>query len=236
MKVSDTALFWALVGIFAGVNVLLMSIGSLPVGSEGLGVIVSAGCTIGLYSFLYKDNPLFKLMEHLYVGVAAAYTLLMGWYTVLWPDVFQELFVNRHFSVLVPTVLGFLLFTRFFPRISWMSRISFAFVIGLGAGLGIPRMVSSYIIEQIRPSIEPMILNGVFDVNLAIILVGVLCVLLYFFYSLEHKGIVGKASRVGIWFLMVSFGASFGYTIMARLSLLIGRVQFLLGDWIPIIQ
>jgi hypothetical protein len=117
-----------------------------------------------------------------------------------------------------------------------MSRISFAFVIGLGAGLGIPRMVSSYIIEQIRPSIEPMILNGVFDVNLAIILVGVLCVLLYFFYSLEHKGIVGKASRVGIWFLMVSFGASFGYTIMARLSLLIGRVQFLLGDWIPIIQ
>jgi len=39
-------------------------------------------------------------------------------------------------------------------------------------------------------------------------------------------------SKVGIWFLMVSFGASFGYTIMGRLSLLIGRVQFLLDDWL----
>jgi hypothetical protein len=36
---------------------------------------------------------------------------------------------------------------------------------------------------------------------------------------------------VGIWVLMVAFGASFGYTVMARISLLIGRVEFL-GRWI----
>jgi len=35
---------------------------------------------------------------------------------------------------------------------------------------------------------------------------------------------------------MVSFGAAFGYTAMARISLLIGRLQFLLGDWLRIIQ
>jgi len=39
---------------------------------------------------------------------------------------------------------------------------------------------------------------------------------------------------VGIWFLMISFGASFGYTIMARLSLLIGRIRFLLDDWLHV--
>jgi len=31
---------------------------------------------------------------------------------------------------------------------------------------------------------------------------------------------------------MIAFGAHFGYTVMARLSLLIGRVQFLVDDWI----
>ena len=35
---------------------------------------------------------------------------------------------------------------------------------------------------------------------------------------------------------MVGFGASFGYTVMARISLFIGRLQFLLGDWLGIIK
>jgi hypothetical protein len=30
---------------------------------------------------------------------------------------------------------------------------------------------------------------------------------------------------------MVSFGASFGYTIMARISLLIGRMDYLIVEW-----
>ena len=63
---------------------------------------------------------------------------------------------------------------------------------------------------------------------------GVVTVLVYFFFSVEHTGAIGRASKVGIWFLMVSFGASFGYTIMARLSLLIGRVTFLTGDWLQL--
>jgi len=39
-------------------------------------------------------------------------------------------------------------------------------------------------------------------------------------------------SRVGILFLMVSFGAGYGYTVMSRVSLLIGRFQYLLDDWL----
>ena len=42
-----------------------------------------------------------------------------------------------------------------------------------------------------------------------------------------------EGARVGIVFIMVSFGATFGYTVMARVSLLIGRVTFLIKDWLP---
>jgi hypothetical protein len=62
--------------------------------------------------------------------------------------------------------------------------------------------------------------------------VGVIGVLVYFFFYVEHTGVAGRVSKVGIWFLMVSFGASFGYTVMARISLLIGRVTFLFEDWL----
>ena len=38
-------------------------------------------------------------------------------------------------------------------------------------------------------------------------------------------------AKIGIYFLMITFGSSFGYTIMARISLLIGRMDFLLFDF-----
>jgi len=64
-----------------------------------------------------------------------------------------------------------------------------------------------------------------------LLFVGVLAVLVYFFFSLEHRGVVGGVSRLGIWFLMLGFGAAFGYTVMGRVSLLIGRLNFLVVDW-----
>jgi hypothetical protein len=67
--------------------------------------------------------------------------------------------------------------------------------------------------------------------NQLIILIAVFTVLIFFFFSLEHKGAVGGVSRIGLFFIMVSFGASFGYTVMARVSLLIGRFQFLIDEW-----
>ena len=64
------------------------------------------------------------------------------------------------------------------------------------------------------------------------ILVSVFTVIIFFFFSLEHKKLVGSVSRVGLFFIMIGFGAAFGYTVMARVSLLIGRFQFLINDWI----
>jgi H+/gluconate symporter-like permease len=71
-------------------------------------------------------------------------------------------------------------------------------------------------------------------VNAIIILIGVICTLLYFFFSKEHKGVLGGVSRVGIIYLMIGFGAAFGYTVMSRISLLIGRIDFLLN--LPLIR
>ncbi len=74
--------------------------------------------------------------------------------------------------------------------------------------------------------------GGLAAFNNIVVFVGVLSVLVYFFFSVEHNGGVGKVSRLGIWFLMLGFGAAFGYTVMGRISLLIGRFNFLVIDWI----
>ena len=227
--------------LFAAVNVYLLASGSLEASWSGYGIILAAGITLALYSFLYRDNPLFKLAEHLYVGVVAAYELALVWYQSILLDVFNPLFrpppdTGVKWLVIVPACLGLFLMTRFVGKAVWLSRISFAFFVGLGAGLAIPRRVASFIIEQIEPTILPFSQAsagfGWAVLDPAIILIGVVSVLIYFYFSVEHRGVVGGISRVGIYFLMVSFGASFGYTVMARISLLIGRVDFLLEDWL----
>jgi hypothetical protein len=68
--------------------------------------------------------------------------------------------------------------------------------------------------------------------NSIVVFIGVISVLIYFFFSVPHEGAVGRISRLGIWFLMLGFGAAFGYTVMGRVSLLIGRFNFLVIDWI----
>ena len=65
-----------------------------------------------------------------------------------------------------------------------------------------------------------------------VILVGVISVLFYFFYSIEHKKSLKGIAKTGVIYLMVFFGTSFGYTVMARLSLAIGRMRFIVDDWL----
>jgi hypothetical protein len=69
-----------------------------------------------------------------------------------------------------------------------------------------------------------------------VLVAGVLACLVYFFFSVEHKGAVGKVSKVGIWYLMITFGAAFGYTVMGRIALLAMRLEFLFDDWLWLID
>jgi hypothetical protein len=199
-----------------------------------VGTWIAAFLTLSIFSFLYKDNPFYKLAEHIYVGVSAGFWVLY----ILEFDV-RPLLVLRWISetgferyiLIVPALLGAIMLTRWFPRISWVSRYAIAFTVGIGAGLGITGSIHGYIIPQMQGTLLPFT-----SVDNVILVVGVVTTILYFFFSREHKGVLGGAARVGIIFVMISFGASFGYTVMARISLLIGRIYFLLHDWLHIVN
>ncbi|MDI6703511.1 MAG: hypothetical protein QME40_02400 [bacterium] len=195
-----------------------------------LGAWVAAGLTLFIFSFLYKDNFFFKLGEHLYIGVSVGYSITLLIFKFMRPKWFTPLFGEHQWILLIPTLLGILILTRFIPRLSWPSRLTFAFIFGFGAGLTIPRSISGYILQQIQGTVIPMItkegtqISYTFrDFSNLLVFIGVLTVLIYFFFSVEHKGAINILSRIGILFLMISFGASFGYTAMARMSLLFGR-------------
>ncbi len=206
-----------------------------------LGAWVAAGLTLFILTFLYEDNPLFKLAEHLYVGISLGYTVVKG-YELLIRLVIDPVTMTHEWSRLIPVMIGLLMLARYVPRLAWLSRIAFAFIVGVGSGLAIPRLISSNILKQVEDTVRPLVAfsqDGALQISLSltdpssslnsmIILIGVLSVLFYFFFSVEHTGAGRVAALSGIVFLMLAFGAAFGYTAMARLSLLIGRLRDLI--------
>lgn len=233
--------------------------------AQGFWVTFAAFLTLAIMSFLYKDNPFYKFAEHLYVGVSAAYWMSLGFWTTLVANLFPRISptLSRWFNVefqgyeyhfFIPPILGFILLMRLSPKGGWISRWALAFIVGTTAGLNLPRFLRSDFIEQISATFLPILVNwqgfGDFFSHLSlsasgqlvaiasnvVITLGVFCGIIYFFFSKEHKGAFGAASRFGIWILMITFGASFGYTVMGRISLLVGRITFLLGDWLGLIS
>ncbi len=210
--------------------------------TEVIGVWIATFLTLAIFSFLYRDNPVYKLAEHIFVGVSAGYGVVIVYHEAVIPLLINPLFrpeladlESPNYIVIIPGLLGLMMFSRFFPRYDWLSRWPIAFVMGLSSGLAIPATVQTNLLPQLYATLNPILPLGDIDPWTAtsnfLLVVGVICTLAYFYFSREHAGALGVASRIGIFFLMVAFGASFGNTVMARVSLLIGRFQFLYYDW-----
>jgi hypothetical protein len=226
---------------------------------RSVGLWLAAFFTLAVFSFLYRDNPFYKVAEAVLVGVSAAYWMVVGFWDVLVPNLLGKISpamvqswampgltgpdATRNLWYLVPLVLGIMLLWGLAPRGAWIARWPLAFIIGTFAGLRLIGFLHGDFLSQIRNTIVPLTVfdqGGTFhlaeSVKNLVIIAGVLCCLVYFFFSFEHKGIVGKTARVGIWILMITFGAGFGYTVMGRIALLAIRLEFLLDEWLWLID
>ncbi len=201
-----------------------------------IGILIAGILTLAIYSFLYKDNPVYKMAEHLLIGLSIGYTLVIFWQTTLVDRLFSPLFERGEIVLIIPFVLGLLMFSRLSDRYAWLSRIPIALMIGAGAGVAIPAMLYARTLKQVSASVMPLVDARGFHVEALVVAMGLLSTLAYFYFSREHKGVIGKVAKVGTYFLMIFFGATFGYTVMSRMSTLIGRIDFLLTDFLRIIS
>ena len=214
----------------------------------------TAIATLGVYTILYRENPISRLFEHIFVGLAAGYLILVTWTQNLEAKWWAPMVHQGRWQWIFAPVIGLLFYFIYSRRLLWMARLVMGLTFGTAAGytfrqffpINAPQITASF--KPLRPDLVPpsagealhplrvldawgyvILHNWVF----AIILFTVLS---YFFFSVPHEGrfgrVLGRSSMAGRWFLMIAFGAMFGNTVMARLSLFIGRMQFLLFDWL----
>ena len=210
--------------------------------AEHLYVGVSAGY-VAVISFWQQVQPnLFGRLWPSRIEVDDGSILKSIWYTIY--EIFN--FISTGFGVLdrsifpeggikgydeirmiylIPFILGIFMLLRLVPKLGWLARWAIAYIVGMAAGLRFYGFLNSDILIQIKASAIDFTSDWGTIVNALILFIGTLTGLIYFFYSTEHKGVVGRLSRIGIYFLMIKFGASFGFAVMGRISLLIGRIN-----------
>ncbi len=202
-----------------------------------LWLTLGAILTLFTFSFLYKDNPLYKFAEHLVVGVSAGYFVVLLFWTSLKPKLIDTVFYNfsNEWFYILPGILGIMMLLRFSRKLAWVSRYPIAVYIGIGSGLAIPLNMQNFVNRQLSATMIPVGFGNWTDFWNIFIVVGVICGVIYFFFSKEHTGVFGGMAKIGIWVLMIGFGASFGFTVMARISLFVNRISFLIEDWLEIV-
>jgi hypothetical protein len=212
-----------------------------------IGTLIAAILTFLVWSYLLGDNPAFRVAEHILVGTAVGYAVVVAWFNAVQPAFFGPLARQSPGLAAVPLVLCLLLAARVRPAWSSVANIAVAFLIGVGAALAVGGALFGTLWPQasatanlsLNPAdygdTQPMLSSTFFWQNLAI-LVGTVGTFFYFTFNTQPEGLLGGFretftrfwSGIGRWVIMITLGALFANTVMSRIALLVGRVQWLL--------
>lgn len=219
-----------------------------------IATILAGGiATLAIYSFLVKENSFYRLFEHLFIGIAAGYLPVLTVRDFLWPKILAPMtgatvvvypdgtaavpYNPAYLLYLFPLAFGLLYYFIYSTKYGWLAKLVIGFSLGFSAGLAFKGFFAE-MMPQIASSFKPLVVATPEGIDWGqsfsntVFVVTLLTVMAYFFFTfrLSGKG-HGAVSRTGRWLMMVCFGAFFGSTVMARMALLVERIQFLLHDW-----
>ncbi len=194
-----------------------------------IGVWTAAFLTLMVLSFLYKENPFYRLTEYVFVGLSSGYTFAAT----------LRLFVNQALSPIfagqidfvVPLIIGLLFYAQFTKKYSILYRVPLSLAIGYGLGITIWSVLQAYFLRQVSATMLPLYTGNILTtIDNLVIVVGTILSISYFILHREQKGVYGKFTKAGKYFVLATLGAVFGTTVLGRMALIIQRIQFLLGD------
>lgn len=201
-----------------------------------LAVWVSVFFTLGIYTFLYRENPWFRISTYIYLGLATGYSItrnllyLKNQWTGVWST---TAFMMTAFAFAL--LVGLLWYFRFSRKYFYLYRWPLAILVGTGIGQAMQTIIFAQFLTQIKGQISlPLFVAGdaLKSFNNILIAIMVPCVLLYFWFTgigVKRVGPMKVIDRIARYTIMAGFGSAFGYTVLTRYALFIGRSQYLLG-------
>ena len=191
-----------------------------------IGTWIGAFLTIGLFSWMYKENAWFRVVENIFVGASLGHLAVTGYQNIM--DIAWKPALQGKAIMWLPLIGGFMLFSRWSRKYTWISRVPMGFLVGTTAAVVMNGTIKAQLIEQAIATM--MRLN---TINNIIFVAITLSATVYFLFTLQSKQ-AGPVITLGRYGMMIAFGATFGQTVMSRISLFTGRMQFLLFEWLKL--
>jgi len=200
-------------------------VNTLPPGTpEIVGTWIAALLTLAILSYILGDNPVFRLAEYLFVGIAAGYAGAMTWNSVLWPRL----------RLLLGDPVGY-----------WYYGLFFILGLMLLARLALGGALSGSLVPQLRASIVSVApadygagLKGwAYALDALLLILGTIAVFSAFHFTKQSRGPLGAfghkvlqaSGSVGRKIIMVAFGALLAGAALSFFAILLSRLDFLIG-------
>ena len=210
-----------------------------------IGAVVGFLLTLMVLSYVIKDNALFRLAIHIFIGVSAGYATVLVIYNVVWHQLLVPLILSpleKFYLVVPPILLGIWLFAKASPKLSRLGSPVVAFLVGVGAATAITGAVAGTLFPQMGATINLFDLGATglggtkllgWVVNALFILVGTITALAYFHFGVRSRGDqpaqrplwIEILAQIGQVFIAVAFGALFAGAYAAALAALVERVS-----------
>ncbi len=206
--------------------------------TEWIAGLVSFLLTLMVFSYLWKDNALFRVAVYLFVGVSAGYVGAVACRQVLLPRLILPL-LNGDFLAVFPLLLGLALLGKLSQRTAALGNPSLALMVGVGAAVAVGGAVLGTLIPQVQATIDNFELDLTRSVSEQILdastfLIGTVTTLVYFHYGARPGPRGPQRSRpvavlgwVGQVFVAITFGVLFAGVYAAALTALIERLNSL---------
>jgi len=199
---------------------------------DAIGIPLGVGLTFLILTYLVLgDNPLYKLALHIFVGALMGYSFGI----VAREIVLTLLQLPDERLLLVPLAMGlWLLGFKGVPRLAYVGNFAVAYLVGVGAAVALGGALLGALVPQVEATARALSGDSLLDGML--IVVGTICTLMAFNFAAPKQvglgGIwargVGLLAGVGRIFLIFAFGAAFAGALTASLSILIGRIQYII--------
>lgn len=197
--------------------------------------------TLMVLSYLIGDNPFFRVAIYIFIGVSAGYAAAVAWHQILVPRLIVPL-LSGSLVPIVPLVLGALLLLKLSPHTARLGTPTMAFLVGVGAAVAVGGAVMGTLFMQTRASMNVLDLSGSGKFWLErvsegiVMLIGTVATLVHFHYGAkataggpQRSKLVNLLSQVGQIFIAITFGVLFAGVVMAAMTALIERLNFIIS-------
>ena len=212
---------------------------------ETTGMLLGAGLTLLILTYLpLGNNPLYRLALHVFIGALVGYSC-----GIVITFVYDVLFIRLPGdSILaVPLLMGLWLFlVKSFPRLAHTGNFVIAYLVGVGTAVALSGALLGTLVPQVGATARALSQEPLNPFSLTdgfLVVVGTICTLMAFNFAAPKQGglagtwgqVVGALALVGRVFLLFAFAVAFAGALTTSLSILIGRIQYIITPLVDLL-